>query len=99
VVGDWLGRAGVKTLHIEFGSLWEDGYIGSFNGRLRDELLNVEVFDTLLEAEVMCEQWRRHYNAVRPHSSLGYELPASEAMLPWPSASSALLQEAMAGLT
>jgi putative transposase len=76
VVRDWLARVGVKTLYIEPGSPWENGYIESFNGRLRDELLNLEVFDTVLEAKVLCEQWRRHYNAVRSHSSLGYEPPA-----------------------
>ena len=78
----WLQRVGVQTLYIEPGSPWENGYIESFNGRLRDELLNGEVFDTVLEARVLCEQWRRYYNAVRPHSSLGYRPPAPEVMAP-----------------
>jgi len=64
-------------------SPWENGYIDSFNGKLRDELLNGELFDTFLEAQVLVERWRRHYNAVRPHSSLGYRPPAPETVLPW----------------
>jgi len=84
VVREWLGRVGVKTLYIEPGSPWENGYIESFNGKQRDELLNLEIFDTVLEAKVLVERWRRHYNAVRPHSSLGYRPPAPEAVLPWP---------------
>ena len=90
VVREWLERVGVKTLYIEPGSPWENGYIESFNGKLRDELLNGETFDTVLEARVLCEKWRRHYNAVRPHSSLGYRPPAPEAILPWPSDSASL---------
>jgi len=78
----WLKRLGVKTLYIEPGSPWENGYIESFNGKLRDELLNGEVFDTLMEARVIIERWRRDYNTVRPHSSLGYVPPAPEAKLP-----------------
>jgi putative transposase len=85
VVREWLERVGVKTLYIEPASPWENGYIESFNGKLRDELLNLEVFDTVLEARVLCERWRRHYNAVRPHSSLGYRPPAPETVLSWPS--------------
>jgi len=77
----WLNRIGVKTLFIEPGSPWENGYIESFNGKLRDELLNREVFTTLTEAEVLIEQWRREYNQVRPHSSLGYQPPAPEAKI------------------
>ena len=84
VVREWLERVGVKTLYIEPGSPWENGYIESFNGKLRDELLNGETFDTVLEAQVLVENWRRHYNAVRPHSSLGYRPPAPEAVRPWP---------------
>ena len=72
----------MKTLFIEPGSPWENGYCESFNSKLRDELLNVELFSTLYEAEVLIEGWRRHYNAVRPHSSLGYRPPAPEAILP-----------------
>jgi putative transposase len=78
----WLGRIGVKTLYIEPGSPWENGYCESFNSKLRDELLAAEVFSTLYEAQVLIERWRRHYNAVRPHSSLGYRPPAPETILP-----------------
>ncbi len=77
----WLNRIGVKTLFIEPGSPWENGYIESFNGKLRDELLNREIFSTLTEAKVLIGQWRREYNQVRPHSSLGYRPPAPEAIL------------------
>ncbi len=78
----WLSRLGVRTLYIEPGSPWENGYIESFNGKLRNELLNVEIFDTLLEAKVLTENWRHEYNQVRPHSSLGYRPPAPEAIQP-----------------
>lgn len=80
-VRGWLSRLEVKTLFIEPGSPWENGYIESFNGKLRDELLNREVFTTLEEARVLIEQWRREYNQVRPHSALGYQPPAPEAIL------------------
>ena len=60
---------------------WENGYIESFNGKLRDELLNREIFTTLTEARVLIEQWRREYNQVRPHSSLGYRPPAPESIM------------------
>jgi len=82
-VREWLGKLGVGTLYIEPGSPWENGYLESFNGKLRDELLAREVFDTLLEAKVLVARWRRHYNQVRPHSSLGYRPPAPAAVLPW----------------
>ncbi len=75
---------GVTTLFIEPGSPWENGYNESFNGKLRDELLDREIFYSLREAEVLIERWRRHYNTVRPHSALGYRPPAPEAVLPWP---------------
>ena len=78
----WLSCLGVKTLFIEPGSPWENGYIESFNGKLRDELLNREIFTTLTEAEVLIEQWRREYNQVRPHRALGYRPPAPEAIIP-----------------
>ena len=78
-VREFLGNLEVGTLYIEPGSPWENGYIESFNGKLRDELLDGEIFTTLLEAKVLVEQWRRHYNTVRPHSSLGYRPPAPEA--------------------
>ena len=77
----WLNRLGVKTLFIERGSPWENGYIESFNGKLRDELLKREIFTTLEEAKVLIEQWRKEYNQLRPHSSLGYRPPAPEAIL------------------
>ncbi len=68
-------RRAASTAFIEPGSPWENGYVESFNGKLRDELLNTEVFNSLAEAKVLIEQWRRHYNTVRPHSSLGYRPP------------------------
>jgi len=77
----WLYRVGVKTLFIEPGSPWENGYVESFNSKLRDELLNGEVFTTLTEARVLIEQWRMEYNHIRPHSSLGYRSPVPEAKL------------------
>lgn len=77
----WLGRIGVKTLYIEPGSPWENGYIESFNGKMRDELLNRELFTTLTEAKVLIAAWRREYNGVRPHSALGYRPPAPDARL------------------
>ena len=75
----WLERVEVKTLFIEPGSPWENGYIESFNGSFRDELLDRELFDTLLEAKVLIERWQVEYNTIRPHSSLGYRPPAPEA--------------------
>jgi putative transposase len=81
-VQTWLGQIGVKTLYIAPGSPWENGYNESFNGSLRDELLNGEIFYSLAEARVLIEAWRRHYNTVRPHSSLGYRPPAPEAVTP-----------------
>ena len=83
-VRGWLCRIGVKALFIEPGSPWENGYNESFNGKLRDELLNTEIFYSLKEAKVLIERWRQHYNTVRPHSSLGYRPPAPEAILPRP---------------
>jgi transposase InsO family protein len=82
VIRGWLKRLGVKTLYIEPGSPWENGYIESFNGKLRDELLNGEIFDTLIEARIITGRWRRDYNTIRPHSSLGYVPPAPETILP-----------------
>jgi transposase InsO family protein len=80
-VRKWLNRLGVKTLFIERGSPWENGYIESFNGKLRDELLDREIFTTLEEARVLIEQWRKEYNQVRPHSAKNYRPPAPEAVL------------------
>ena len=78
----WLERLGVGTLFIEPGSPWENGYVESFNGKLRDECLNRESFATLTEAKVLIEHWRKEYNQVRPHSACGYQPPAPEAILP-----------------
>ena len=82
-VRDWIAAVGSKTAYIEPGSPWENGYCESFNAKLRDELLNGEVFYTLNEASVVIEQWRMHYNSIRPHSSLGYQPPAPEVVI-WP---------------
>jgi transposase InsO family protein len=81
IVRNWLGKLGVETLFIEPGSPWENGYAESFIGKLRDELLNGEIFTSLLEAKVLIENWRIEYNHVRPHSSLGYRPPAPEALI------------------
>ena len=78
----WLERLDVATAYIEKASPWENGYNESFNGKLRDELLDGEIFYTLAEARVLIEAWRRHYNTVRPHSALGYRPPAPEAIIP-----------------
>ena len=83
VVRKWLERLGVVTLFIEPGSPWENGYIESFNGSLRDELLDREVFTTIFEAKVLIENWRKEYNTIRPHSSLGYKPPAPETLMPY----------------
>ena len=79
----WLTRTGVRTTYIEPGSPWENGYIESFNGKMRDELLNREQFDTLSEAEVLTEKWRIHYNCLRPHSSRNYLPPAPQSYEFW----------------
>lgn len=89
-VREWLGRVGVKTLCIEPGSPWENGFVESFNGKLRDELLNGEIFYTLREAQVVIERWRHEYNHFRPHSSLDYRAPAPAAVLPASAASATL---------
>jgi len=90
---NWIANVGTKTAYIEPGSPWENGYCESFNSKLRDELLNGEIFYTLREAEVLIEAWRHHYNTLRPHSSLCYQPPAPEAivsnggtLVPWPGA-------------
>ncbi len=82
IVRSWLASVGAKTLYIEPGSPWENGYCESFNGKLRDELLNGEIFCSLKEATILIEQWRNHYNTVRPHSSLGYRPPAPQTFAP-----------------
>ena len=95
-VRKWLDDLGAKTLYIEPGSPWENGYLESFDGKLRDELLNGEIFDTLLEAQVLTERWRRHHNSVRLHSALNYQPPAPEAVQPGPPASATPQPTAMA---
>lgn len=90
-VRQWLEKVGVRTLFIEPGSPWENGYIESFNARLRDELLNGEIFYTLEEVRVITGWWREHYNKIRPHSALGYRPPAPETITPnWPIGSALL---------
>ena len=79
-VRKWLSNVGVKTLYIEPGSPWENGYNKSFYGKFRDELLNGEIFETLFEAKVLIERWRKEYNTFRPYSALGYLPPAPETV-------------------
>ncbi len=87
---EWIAAVGAKTAYITPGSPWENGFIESFNARLRDELLDGEIFYTLREAQIIIESWRRHYNTVRPHASIGYRAPAPEVFVPafaaWPAA-------------
>ena len=83
-VREWLQRVGAQTIYIEPDSPWQNGYNESFNGKLRDELLNGEIFYSLKEAQVLIEEWRQHYNTVRPHSSLNYTPPAPESIRPKP---------------
>lgn len=82
IIRQWLKDLGVQTAFIEPGSPWENGYIESFNGKLRDELLNGEIFDTVMEARIVTQQWKDLYNRIRPHSSLGYRPPAPEIFYP-----------------
>ena len=77
----WLKRLTIRPLFIEPGSPWENGYIESFNGKMRDEFLNDEIFYSLKEANVLLEQWRIYYNTIRPHSSLGYKPPAPKTTI------------------
>jgi len=81
-VQGWIGAVGAKTAYIAPGSPRENGFIESFNARLRDELLDGEIFYTLAEAKIAVESWRRHFNTLRPHGSLGYKSPAPEAFIP-----------------
>lgn len=81
-VQEWIAAVGAKTAYIAPGSPWENGFVESFNARLRDELLNGEIFYSLAEARVIIETWRRHFNTVRPHASLGYRAPAPEVFVP-----------------
>lgn len=87
-VREWLGKVGAKTLFIQPGSPWENGYVESLNGKLRNELLNGEIICSVLEAKVLVEQWRVHYNRVRPHSALGYRPPAPETIAAGPHSAS-----------
>ena len=91
-VREWIAAVGAKTAYITPGSPWENGFIESFNARLRDELLDGEIFYTLREAQIVIESWRRHYNTIRPHASVGYRAPAPEVFVPalaaWPAAQS-----------
>ena len=96
VVREWLQRMGVRTLFIEPGSPWENGYVESFNGKLRDELLNGEIFYTIKEAKILIERWRHYYNTKRPHSALGYRPPAPEAVIARPAAGYAALRRSSA---
>jgi putative transposase len=81
-VQEWITAVGAKTAYIAPGSPWENGFIESFNARLRDELLDGEIFYSLKEAKIVIESWRRHYNTMRPHGSLGYKPPAPEVFVP-----------------
>jgi transposase InsO family protein len=89
-VQDWITAVGAKTAYIAPGSPWENGYVESFNARFRDELLDGEIFYSLREAQIVIESWRRHYNTIRPHGSIGYRPPAPEVFVPafaaWPAA-------------
>ena len=84
LIRQWLAALHVETLFIEPGSPWENGYLESFNGKLRDDLLDREIFYTLTEAPILIDRWRRQYNTVQPHSALGYRPPAPEAISPAP---------------
>ena len=81
-VQQWIAAVGSRTAYIAPGSPWENGFIESFNARLRDELLNGEIFYSLKEARIVIESWRRYYNTLRPHGSLGYRAPAPEVFMP-----------------
>lgn len=82
IVRNWFAGLGAATLYIEPGSPWENGYCESFNGKLRDECLNSEIFYSLKEATIVIEQWRKHYNTIRPHLSLNYRPPAPQVLSP-----------------
>ena len=80
-VQNWIAGVDAKDAYIEPGSPWENGYCGSFNAKLRNELINSEMFHTLNDASVVIEQWRMHFNSIHPHSSLGYQPPAPEVVI------------------
>jgi putative transposase len=94
ILRQWLSGLGTKSLYIEPGSPWENGYCESFNGKLRDKSLNGEIFYTLAEARVIVESWRRFYNKLRPYGSLGYRSPAPEVFIPHSARAAALPQPA-----
>lgn len=81
-IRDWIAAIGARTAYIDPGSPWVNGYCESLNARLRYELLNGEIFYSLREAKILIEQWRRHYNTIRPHRALGYRPPAPESIVP-----------------
>lgn len=81
-VRDWIATVGARTTYIEPGSPWENGDLESLSARLRDELLNGEIFDSVREARIVIEDWRRHFNQIRPHSALGWLPPAPEVVVP-----------------
>ena len=81
-VQDWIKAVGAQTAYIAPGSPWENGYVESFNARFRDELLDGEIFYSLKEAQIIIESWRRHFNTLRPHGSIGYRPPAPEVFVP-----------------
>ena len=89
-VQEWTTAVGAKTAYTAPGSPWENGYVESFNARLRDELLDGEIFYTLREAQIVIKSWRRHFNTIRPHETLGYKPPAPMVFVPafaaWPAA-------------
>ena len=84
MIRQWLAALHVETLFIEPGSPWENGYLESSNGKLRDDLLDREIFYTLTEAQILIDRWRRQYNTMRPHSALGYRPPAPDTISPAP---------------
>ncbi len=100
-VREWIAAVGARTAYIEPGSPWENGYVESFNSKLRDELLNGEIFYSLKEAQILIEAWRRHYNAIRPHSALGWQPPAPAVLvgqtnlLPAPGGSNGMAENAV----
>ncbi len=94
-VRDWIAAVGARTAFIEPGSPWENGYCESFNSKLRDELLDGEIFYSLAEARIVIESWRQHYNTERPHSSLGYKPPAPAVIVPPPATSNPALRPTM----
>ena len=77
----WLHNLGVSTAYIEPGSPWENGFCESFNSKMRDEFLNREIFDSMVEVDILTKRWVLEYNTIRPHSSLGYKLPTPQTIV------------------